>query len=235
MVGLGGDRDDSPKVRTSPFSIAWFFAMNEKLAGPEFRRSQIMSNRSSGQMHAAFDGAMILLDEVVEVLRLAHLDVHAAVGAHADDRCRVDPALVDRALLGHAVPLDGTFEESPRCSEVLVRAHQEVDRVAGAAHRALQVLPLAAGRDVSFVHPPARADRALAPAKHRGQDRQHLDRPPMNRGVIDHHTSLRHYLFDLPQAQRVGRSQAPFGITSLWRQNPFACWRRRRSSTSTLW
>ena len=35
---------------------------------------------SEHRSHDAFDGAMFLLDEVVEVLRLAHLDVHAAVG-----------------------------------------------------------------------------------------------------------------------------------------------------------
>ena len=44
----------------------------------------------------AFDGPVALLDEVVHVLRLAHLDGQAAIGLHAHDRRGVRAALVTR-------------------------------------------------------------------------------------------------------------------------------------------
>src|SRR5258706_11764998 len=44
---------------------------------------------------------------------------------------------------------------------------------------------LARGRVSHAADPPAQSHRALVPAKHRGQDRQDLDRPTMNRGVMD--------------------------------------------------
>ena len=64
--------------------------------------------------HDAFDRPMVLLDEVVEVFRLTHLDVYAAVSTHVEDRRRVGATLVDRDLLGHAVQADGTLEEASR-------------------------------------------------------------------------------------------------------------------------
>ena len=59
--------------------------------------------------------------------------------------------------------------------------------------------------DVSLVLAPTQADRALAPAKQLGQHRQHLDRPPMHRCVVDHHAALGHHLVQVAQAQRPRR------------------------------
>ena len=59
----------------------------------------------------AFDCAMILLDDIVQVLRLAHRDDKAAVGLHADDSGRVGAALVDGDFLWHVVQTDRPFEE----------------------------------------------------------------------------------------------------------------------------
>ena len=42
----------------------------------------------------AFDSAVVLLNEVVQVLRLAHLDGQAAVSLDARDRCRICAALL---------------------------------------------------------------------------------------------------------------------------------------------
>jgi len=56
--------------------------------------------------HDSLDGPVILLDEVVEVLRLTHLDVGARVGADALDGCRVGAALVDGDLFWNAVQVD---------------------------------------------------------------------------------------------------------------------------------
>ena len=112
------------------------------------------------------------------------------------------------AVLAHAVQFDGAFEESPCRGIVSLSTKQKVDRGTGRVDGSVQVLPLAADFDVGFVHPPVRAHRTFASAKHRGQERQDIDRPPMNRGVIDEQAALGHHLFDLAQAQRVGRVPA---------------------------
>ena len=44
--------------------------------------------------------------------------------------------------------------------------------------------------------------------KHRGQDWQDLDRPAMNRGVIDDHSTLGLHHFNVAQSQRAGRVPA---------------------------
>ena len=90
-----------------------------------------------------FDGAVVLLDDIVQVLRLAHLDGQAAVGLNAqNDRC-VRTALVDSDLLGHAVKVDGSFQECPRCSVISLGTKKEVDGVTVLVDRSVQVLPLA--------------------------------------------------------------------------------------------
>jgi hypothetical protein len=148
----------------------------------------------------------ILLDKV-QVLRLARLDGHAAVGHQAVDGRGVRAALVDRDLLGHIVQFDRTLEEAPgRCGVALGR-EQEIHRLAEPIHRAIQVLPLAADLDVRFVHAPGRAERALAPAHDLRQHRQHLQRPSMHRRMIHGHPTLGHRFFQA-QTQRVRRVSA---------------------------
>jgi hypothetical protein len=47
--------------------------------------------------------------------------------------------------------------------------------------------------------------------KHGGQHRHNLDGPPMHRGVVNGHATLRHHLFQVPHAQRVGHISANAG------------------------
>jgi len=63
--------------------------------------------------HDALDCPVVLLDSVVEVLRLTQLDGGAGVGTHALDGRVVGAALVDRDLFRHNLQINGTFEESP--------------------------------------------------------------------------------------------------------------------------
>ena len=69
-----------------------------------------------------------------------------------------------------------------------------------AVYRPVQVFLLAADFDVGLVHSPARADWLLALAKHRCERRHHLDRPSVNRGVVDRHPALAHRLFKIVQS-----------------------------------
>ncbi len=81
--------------------------------------------------HDPLDRPVFLLDDVVEVLRLAQFDVRAGVGTHPRDGRRVGAALVDGDLLRHTVKIDGAFEEAPRRSVVTVSPKQKVDRGTG--------------------------------------------------------------------------------------------------------
>ena len=64
-----------------------------------------------------------------------------------------------------------------RAGVISLGAQQEVNGVAVAIDRPIQVLPMAADLDVGFVYSPASTDRALAPTKHRRQHRKHRKRP----------------------------------------------------------
>jgi hypothetical protein len=75
--------------------------------------------------HDAFDCAVILLDDVVEILALPHLDIGTRVSQHTHDGRGVGAILVDGCLVGHAVQIDRPFEEAPRSGAVAVRAQQE--------------------------------------------------------------------------------------------------------------
>ena len=116
----------------------------------------------------------------------------------------VGSALVDCDLVGHAVQVDGAFEERPGCGVISFGAQQEIDCIAVAVDRAVQVLPLACDLDVGLIHPPTQADWALAPAERSCQHRQQFHRPAMQRGVIDEDPAFGHHLLDLAKAQRVG-------------------------------
>ena len=146
---------------------------------------------------------MVLLDDVVEVLRLAQLEGHGAVGLDAHDGGRVGAALVNGDLLGYAMKIHGPFEEPLRRRLVTVRPEQEVHSVAVPINGAVQILPLAADLDAGLVHAPAPADRAVTPPKHRYRHRQDLERPAVHRGAIDEHAAFDHHLLDVAQAQRI--------------------------------
>ena len=58
-----------------------------------------------------FDGSMIFFDKVVQVLRLARLNVETAVGDQLSNGGRVVSAVDDRDLLGHGVQVDRALKE----------------------------------------------------------------------------------------------------------------------------
>jgi hypothetical protein len=156
----------------------------------------------------AFDGAVVSLDELVQVLRLAHLDGQAAVGLDAPDRCRVRATLVYRDLLGHTVQVNAAFEECSCSSTISLGTQKEVDGVAVAINCPVQALPRTADLHVGFAHPPTQADWARAPTERGRQHRQHLDRPAGQRGVIDEDAALGHHFLNVAKAQRTGRVPA---------------------------
>jgi hypothetical protein len=65
----------------------------------------------------------------------------------------------------------------------------------------VQVLPLASDLDVGLIHTPACAHRAFALSEHRGQYRQDIHRPAMERGAVDTDTAFLHHFPNVPQAK----------------------------------
>ena len=72
---------------------------------------------------------VVLLDDVVEVLRLAQFNCHAAVGDQASHSCGVGAALVNRDLFGDVMQVNGTLEESAGRRYIAPSGEQEVHGV----------------------------------------------------------------------------------------------------------
>jgi hypothetical protein len=87
------------------------------------------------------------LGDVVEVFGLAHHDGQAAVSLNARDRSGVGAALVDVDLLGHAMQVDGAFEECPGRCAITFGTQREIDGVAVSVDRSIQIPPLARDLD----------------------------------------------------------------------------------------
>lgn len=102
-----------------------------------------------------FDGAVVLLGEVFEVLGLARLNEQAPVGMDTYARRGVCTALVNADLLGHAMQTDGWLEERASCCVVPPGSQQEAGGTATAVDRPLQVLQLARDLHIGLGHAPA--------------------------------------------------------------------------------
>src|ERR1017187_4924680 len=103
--------------------------------------------------HDPLDRSVVLLDDVVQILDSPQFDVGTGVGLNALDGGRVGAALVDGDLLRHAVQIDGTLEESTRGCAIALGRQQEVDGLSRAIDSAVQVLPVAAHKNVGVSRP----------------------------------------------------------------------------------
>src|SRR3954452_13160286 len=75
----------------------------------------------------SLDGTMVLLDNVIQILALTPLNVSLMAGVVAIDCGGVGTTLVDRDLLGFAVPIDRPPEETASGRLVSAVRQQEVD------------------------------------------------------------------------------------------------------------
>src|SRR6202795_4537730 len=71
-------------------------------------------------------------------------------------------------------------------------------------HGPVEVLPFSPNLHIGFVHPPALADRSLAPAEGLLKRGQKLDGPAVHRGMIDRNSTLGHHFLEMTQAKRIG-------------------------------
>jgi hypothetical protein len=79
--------------------------------------SQVEGLETEHGSGSLLDGPVILLDEIVEVLRLAKLDRQLAAGGHAVHGRGVGAALADGDFFGRVGPANGLFEEALRSDE----------------------------------------------------------------------------------------------------------------------
>ena len=154
---------------------------------------------------------MVLLDDVVEVFRLAQHNVDAGVSLDAlNGRC-VGATLVDGDLLWHVVQVDSLFKKATGRSPIPLGSQQEIHCVTSTVNCAVEILPLASHLDIGLVHPPTLANGVLAPTKNGDQHRQHLDCPAVHCRVVNKNTTLVHHLLDVAKAQWVGHVPAHTG------------------------
>ena len=78
----------------------------------------------------------------------------------------VGAALVHRDLLGNAVGLHGFVKKAQGCGLVTPGRQQKVNRLAFFIHSTVEIFAGAFDFDVTFVHAPVAANRALVLAKH---------------------------------------------------------------------
>ena len=133
---------------------------------------------------STFNGTVVLLDEVVQVLDLAHDDLLPSPSVHSFESCHIRATFIDRHFLRCAVPLDRLFEEPSRRGLVAMRPQQEIDSVTCLVDGTVQILPLALDLDVGLVHPPASAGLAPGAPERLLEDGQQLDRSAVHGRVI---------------------------------------------------
>jgi hypothetical protein len=91
-------------------------------------------------LDSAFDGPMILFDDVVQILDLPDLDGRLLFSVDGLKGGQIGPVFIHGHGLRRAVPIDGFLEVAARSSLVVMRPQQKIHRIAGLVHCAIQVL-----------------------------------------------------------------------------------------------
>ena len=121
---VGGGHGVATRAALLPFldHVHGLDAGDDASGGPE----RLEPHHRSG---SSLDRPVVLLDDVVEVLRLAQFNCHAAVGDQASHSCGVGAALVNRDLFGYVMQVNGTLEESAGRRYIAPSGEQEVHGV----------------------------------------------------------------------------------------------------------
>ena len=123
---------------------------------------------------------MVLLDDVVEILDLAHHDRRVAAGVDRIDGCLAGAVLVHRDLVRFAVCSHGLIKEALRRSHVALGREQKGDSLSLSVDGAIAIFPDALDLDAGLIHAPASANRAIVFACHFFDAWQETDRPPVD-------------------------------------------------------
>ena len=151
---------------------------------------------------SSLDRAVVLLDEVVEILVRPYLHV-APAGVFTAQQPQRTPArhmTVERHFAWNARRARGErlAKERLRGRDATVAAEQEINRLALLVDGAVELVPLRFDRDIRFVHSPRGADGFGEPAPALLELRHVAGYPTKNRRMGHTNTALRHYLDQVP-------------------------------------
>jgi hypothetical protein len=128
-----------------------------------------------------FNGAMVLLDNVVEVFKLTHKNRRIAAGVERIDARLIGPALFDPDLVRIAVRSHGLVEEALRRGHVALGRQEKVDGLSLLVDSAVEVFPDALDLDVRLIHALTALDQALVFPRHLLDERQETNGPLVDR------------------------------------------------------
>src|SRR3954454_15257882 len=113
-----------------------------------------------------------------------------------------EPVGHDTAWIAGVVPAKGAAEEALGRLLVPLGAEQEVDRLAGAVDRPVEVAPLATDPHVSLVDVPWPAARPQVPAHPLLELRGEALDPAVHGGVVDRHAAVGEHALEVAVADR---------------------------------
>jgi hypothetical protein len=101
----------------------------------------------------AFDGPMVVLDHVIQLLDLTNRDGRLALGVHRVQRGQIRAAFVDGYRLRHTILSDRLFKEAPCCHLVPLGSEQEINGFTRLVDRPVGIPPLAFDSDIRVSRP----------------------------------------------------------------------------------
>jgi hypothetical protein len=142
-------RQSSPAVAHLPFAD---HAHDFDAAENDARATEVFE--ALYRARDALDRAVVLLDDVVQLLALPNHDLGAMLRIVVTDPGRVRAALVDVDGLGKTVVLNGALEKPAGSVTIPFGAEQEVDGVSLLVNGTIPIPVLAADLDVRLVQAP---------------------------------------------------------------------------------
>lgn len=158
----------------------------------------------------AIDGAVILLDIVIQVLDPPEFDQRRPPGIQRRERSQIRATLVDRHCLGLPVAVNRFLDVAARRGRVTMIAQQEIDRVAQLVDGTVQVLPLLSDLDVCLVHPPARAHLAFVLRKCLFDQGHEPDDPAVYARMVELDTALDNHIFEIARGSEYAAYQRAY-------------------------
>jgi Zinc-binding dehydrogenase len=188
----------------------------------ELNTSKRRSSRPEGlephhRSHLTLDRAVVLFNNIVEVLDLPDFNLGVVLLVVVFDCCAIGAAPVDGNLHRRAMSADCLAQEAQGCFAISLRSQQEIDGVPYLVDGPILILPSTFDPHIGFVHSPTTTDTTFPRAKGLVQQWHILDHPMIETGVVDFHASLRPVIDrtfkfdDMAEVHRYLESSEQFG------------------------
>ena len=131
------------------------------------------------------EGPVILLNDLVELFDLAHLDAGLGLGVVTSIAAVLAPLLSIVIFSGVPLCLIALCKKRSAAFAISFGGQQEIYRSACLVDRPVQIFPDALDLHVGLVQPPTGSYRTLARTKLLLQQRHVLDHPTIERGMVN--------------------------------------------------